>query len=141
MRKHVDVLVTLILVIAFLSAGAYAYFSDRQTVRISLKTASLKLGPVTVLPTTLGDNVKPGDSGSFTVDVVNDGTISGYFTIKVSDALNLLMFEDNEVSGSIAKGETVPVVFHWSLPLETDMGTGGQEIVIKILVSLDQTEP
>jgi predicted ribosomally synthesized peptide with SipW-like signal peptide len=141
MKKRLEVLVILLLVIAVLSVGAYAYFSDRQTVRVSLKAASLELGPVIVVPKTLGDNIKPGDSGSFTVDVENAGTISGYYTVKVSDATNLLVFTDKEVSGSIAKGETVPVVFHWSLPLLTDMGTGGQEIVIKILVSLDQVEP
>lgn len=127
--------------IALLSAGAYSYFTDSVTVSATFHSASLKLGTVTTNPLALGENLKPGDTGTFIVNVPNIGTIPGKYTVTLQGNTRYLRFIEQQLSGEVAAGATVPVVFHWNIPEDADLGTGGQNVEIKIAVDLEQIHP
>jgi predicted ribosomally synthesized peptide with SipW-like signal peptide len=141
MRTRLYIIIALILLVASFGVGVYAFMSDSQTVNVTMHAASLKLGEVTTFPTSLGNNIKPGDSGTLTVNVVNIGNIPGNYTVNVKDNSGYIIFEKTKVIGKIDPGVTVPVSYKWNIPTSTDMGTGGQEISIKISVNLDQILP
>ncbi|HEX9008420.1 MAG TPA: TasA family protein [Patescibacteria group bacterium] len=141
MTKRAQIIAALLLAVALLSAGAYSYFTDSVTVSTRFQAASLKLGTVTTNPLTLGENLKPGDTGTFVVNVPNVGTIPGRYTVTLKGDTGYLRFIETQQSGEVAAGATVPVVFHWNIPEDADLGTGGQNVEIKIAVDLEQIHP
>lgn len=141
MKNRSQLTIIILLLIALVTLGAYSYFSDSKTVNVSVKTATLKLGEVKVVPTSLGQNVKPGDSGTFDVTFKNDGSIPGKYTITINNIPAFLTIDPTEKTGTVNAGDSVTETFSWNIPAEADMGTGGQEIQLEVKVNLDQIRP
>ena len=136
-RKSGTILILALLAV-IVTTFAYAYLSDSKQVSVTMKAATLKLGEVVTVPANIGNNLKPGDSDTLTVKVQNIGTIPGKYTVKLSNIPGFLTFDNITKSGQVGAGETVLVPFHWSIPLDADMGAGGQEIDLKVSVNLEQ---
>jgi predicted ribosomally synthesized peptide with SipW-like signal peptide len=88
MKKRYAVLLSVILIIAILAAGTFAYFSDQEKVVGNGFTAGsldLQLGGAQSLPFSVG-NVVPGDSGQGKVTLSNlNCTIPGTLNVSLAN--------------------------------------------------------
>ncbi|WP_297091176.1 TasA family protein [Thermococcus sp.] len=77
------------MVVMGLGAGTWAYFSDTETSSgnyIMAGTLDLSVnGAGSVTQSVDGDGVAPGDSGSWTIAVSNDGTVDGHLYVTISN--------------------------------------------------------
>lgn len=89
MKKILFSLMTLALVIGLVGAGAFAYFSDTETstgntftagtLDLSVGGENPNVSPDFIIGGTSG--VKPGDSGTITYNLKNEGTLDGYLDL------------------------------------------------------------
>jgi predicted ribosomally synthesized peptide with SipW-like signal peptide len=105
MKKRYVVLLSVILIVAILAAGSFAYFSDRESLNGNSFTAGkldLQLGQSPALPFNVG-NVVPGQSGEGKVTLKNaDGGIDGDLSISL---VNLVGSENDMVEPELKAGD------------------------------------
>lgn len=139
--KKKTFLITIAL-IALLSIGfVYGIFTDWGSANVSVTAATLKVCEIKIIPETLGNNIVPGNSGIFLVNFKNCGTIEADYEVKLSEIPDFLQMDNLQINGRIGPAETKEVKFSWTIPLETDLGEGGQLINIKAEVYLSQITP
>ena len=132
--------------LAFTTTATLALLSDIEQVGFTGRAASLTLEVSntdfgSASSWNLGDNLAPGDSGEETLRLTNGGTIPGivcYEVISAPPSFLRMTLEGALCGTTLQPGETRDFKIYWNIPVEEDLGTGGQEISFALRIELTQ---
>ncbi len=124
-------------------SSAWASLNDEEVLDLQGRAATLMVGvgagESMDTGISLGENLKPGDSGSIPITIANEGTIDGVVCAQVQGEIPYYLSVNLEnICGSVlGAGEETTITLYWTV-LDVDMGTGGQTFDLSIHVSIEQ---
>lgn len=136
-------IVVLLLAAVSAASSAWASLHDEETIGVSGQAATLKVsvgaGSEMQTGVSLGDNLKPGDSGSVPITIVNEGSIDGEVCAElVGEVPPYLSMQLDDICGDrLGAGQQTTIYLDWQV-LDEDLGTGGQTFDLAVHVSIEQ---
>jgi hypothetical protein len=145
MKKLLRGLLVVFVLLAAIGAlsSAWASLNDEEVLDLQGRAATLmvSVGAGESMDTgiSLGENLKPGDSGSVPITIINEGTIDGVVCAQVQGEIPyyLSVNLENICGDVLGAGEQTTIMLNWTV-LDVDMGTGGQTFDLSVRVSIEQ---
>jgi hypothetical protein len=142
MKKVRFLILMAILVLGSLQA-VQATLRDDDHIDIGGRTATLEVeagvGEDLQTAFSLGDNLVPGDSGTETIVIKNTGSIDAVVCAELEGDPDFVEVALEANCGqTIPAGESMTLDLDWEIPLEAELGTGGQEFEFSLHVTLEQ---
>ena len=142
MKKIRFLILVAILVLGSLQL-AQATLRDDDHIDIGGRTATLEVeagvGENLRANFSLGNNLVPGDSGTEAIVIKNTGSIDALVCVELEGDPDFVEVVLEENCGqTLGAGESMTLDLDWSIPLEAELGTGGQEFEFSLHVTLEQ---
>jgi spore coat-associated protein N len=134
MKKLLVSLMSMVMVIAMVGGGAFAYFTDSETSTgnsFTAGTLDLKLNgaDAPVVKPIDWANKQPGDSGTYTFNVQNAGSLAGFLNIGVAQTPSEGTLTEPEQVAETAIGHTVNIADEMNFKVTVTIGTGSPVVI------------
>jgi hypothetical protein len=142
MKKIRFLILVAILVLGSLQL-AQARLRDDDRIDIGGRTATLEVeagvGENLRARFSLGNNLAPGESGTEEIVIKNTGTIDALVCAELEGTPDYMEVTlETNCGQTLAAGGTMTLDLDWAIPIEADLGTGGQEFEFPLRVTLEQ---
>lgn len=145
MKKILMSLMAIGLVVGLVGAGTMAYFSDTETSTGNTFTAgTLDIALGTSSWSADFDNMKPGDTVTFTLPVNNEGSLPLNYTVTttlsgtLAGGVNPCTQVTAPTSGSLDVGGSVNIVVSITMPSAADNEYQGQSGILTVTINAVQ---